>query len=191
MAIGIKDPSQVFLNIMGFRVQGFSKGTFVTIETSEQNMTQRVSLRGKVKVFNNVYIPHKFDFTLDSVSSANTWIHALYKLQKQYGIAFPVPVFYKDAMGQSSFFCKAAYIHEPRSANGTENESVVWSLICNEGQNVIGGNIQDDALAQIMGGLSLVISLTGAAGVDVGGIVNMAQGVLSKASSGIRGLFGG
>lgn len=191
MAIGIKDPSQVFINIMGFNVEGFSKGTFVAIETPEQNFSQRVSLRGRVKVFNNKYIPHRFEFTLDSVSSSNTWIHALYKLQKQYGIAFPVPVFYKDSLGQSSFFCKAAYLQEPRTGFSTEKDTVVWTMVCNEGQNIIGGNIQDDQLANILAGLSLVISLSGVAGVDLGGIVDMAQAIASKAASGIGSLFGG
>jgi len=191
MAVAIKDPSQIFLNILGFSVEGFSKGSFVTVEQAEQNFSQRVSLKGKVKLFNNKNVPYKLEFTVDDSCSANTWLHALCKLQQKYGVAFPIPVFYKDNLGSSSFFCKAAYILEPKKVTSTTHETIAWTLICNGATNTIGGNVQDDALAKILAGLSTVIGVSGALGMDLSGIGSMAQAIATKAATGITGLFGG
>ena len=191
MAVAIKDPSQIYLNVLGFSVEGFSKGSFVTVEQVEQNFNQRVSLKGKVKLFNNKNVPYKLEFTVDDSCSANTWLHALCKLQQKYGVAFPIPVFYKDNLGSSSFFCKAAYIVEPRKVNSTTHETIQWVMICNNSSNSIGGNVADDGLARILSGLSTIIGLQGALGVDLSVVASMAQAITQKAATGLTGLFGG
>ena len=51
--ISLIDPSQLKLNIMGVNVEGFTKGTFVTINKNDPTFTQKRSLKGKTQVRKN------------------------------------------------------------------------------------------------------------------------------------------
>lgn len=184
--ISFVDPSEFRLNIMGVNVEGFSEGTFININREAPTFTQKRSLKGSTQVRKNKNSYYNFTFTLNNGVSANTWLHTIYKMQESYGIAFPIPVLFKDKLGTSTFFCKAAYLQEPSSSYGTDNDTREWTLICNSVSNVIGSNQADDKLSKILSTISASIGIMGALGIDVGGFVDSA---LTSATNLISGIF--
>lgn len=184
--ISLIDPSELKLNIMGANVEGFTKGTFVTVSRNDPTFSQKRSLKGKTQVrkFSKSY--YTLRFTLDSGVSSNAWIHTIYQLQETYGIAFPVPVLFKDSMGTSTFFCKAAYIQEPEATFGSDSNVREWSLVCNEVSHIIGSNQQDDNLANVLSSIRSAIGIAGAFGVDVNSFVDNTLGAVSNIITGIR-----
>ena len=182
--VSLIDPSQLKLNIMGVNVEGFTKGTFVTVNKNDPTFTQKRSLKGKTQVRKNTNSFYSFNFTLDSGVSGNAWIHALYQMQKSYGIAFPVPVLFRDAMGTSTFFCKAAYLQEPQATFGNESTTREWTLVCNEVTHVIGSNQQDDKIADVISKIRTAIGIAGAFGIDVDSFVDSALGGVTSLITG-------
>lgn len=184
--ISLIDPSELKLNIMGVNVEGFSKGTFVTVTRNDPTFSQKRSLKGKTQVRKFSKSFYTFRFVLDSGVSSNAWIHTLYQLQQAYGIAFPLPVLFKDSMGTSTFFCKAAYFQEPEATFGTDSTTREWMLICNEVSHVIGSNQQDDNIANVLGTITSAISVAGAFGIDIGQFVDNAIGSATNLIVGSR-----
>lgn len=182
--VSLIDPSELKLNIIGVNVEGFAKGTFVTVTRNDPTFSQKRSLKGKTQVRKNSNSFYTFKFTLDSGVSSNAWIHTLYQMQESYGIAFPIPVLFRDKMGTSTFFCKAAYFQEPEASFGTDTTTREWSLICNEVSHVIGSNQYDDKIANILSTITSAISVAGAFGIDIGQFVDNA---VSSATSLIVG----
>lgn len=182
--ISLIDPSQLKLNIMGVNVEGFTKGTFVTVSKNDPTFTQKRSLKGKTQVRKNSNSFYSFNFTLDSGVSSNAWVHMIYQMQESYGIAFPVPVLFKDAMGTSTFFCKAAYLQEPQATFGSDSTTREWSLICNDVTHIIGSNQQDDKIANVISKIRAAISIAGAFGIDVDRFVDSALGEASSLITG-------
>ena len=184
--INLIDPSELKLNIIGVNVEGFTKGTFVTVTRNDPTFSQKRSLKGKTQVRKNSNSSYTFRFTLDSGVSSNAWLYTLYQMQESYGIAFPVPVLFRDKMGTSTFFCKAAYFQEPEASFGTDNTTREWSLICNEVSHVIGSNQQDDRIANILSTITSAIGVAGAFGIDVGQFVGNAIGSATSLINGVR-----
>lgn len=182
--VSLIDPSELELNIMGVSVKGFTKGTFVTVSRNDSTFSQKRSLKGKTQVRKNSNSFYTFNFILDSGVSSNSWIHALYQMQESYGIAFPVPVLFKDAMGTSTFFCKAAYLQEPQATFGSDSTTREWSLVCNNTTHIIGSNQQDDNIADIISKIRTAISIAGAFGIDVDRFVDSALGGASSLITG-------
>ena len=174
--ISLIDPSEFKLNIMGVNVTGFTKGTFVTVSRNDPTFTQKRSLKGKTQVRKNSKSFYTFNFVLDSGVSSNAWVHMLYQMQESYGIAFPVPVLFRDAVGTSTFFCKAAYLQEPQATFGNESTTREWTLVCNEVTHVIGSNQQDDKVAEIISKIRTALGVAGAFGIDVDSFVDSALG---------------
>ncbi len=182
--VSLIDPSELELNIMGVSVKGFTKGTFVTVSRNDPTFSQKRSLKGKTQVRKNSNSFYTFNFILDSGVSSNSWIHALYQMQESYGIAFPVPVLFKDAMGTSTFFCKAAYLQEPQATFGSDSTTREWSLICNDVSHIIGSNQQDDKIAEVISKIRTAIGIAGAFGIDVDRFVDSALGGASSLITG-------
>lgn len=182
--ISLIDPSELKLNIMGVNVEGFTKGTFVTVTRNDPMFSQKRSLKGKTQVrkFSKSY--YTFRFILDSGVSSNAWIHTLFQLQQSYGVSFPVPILFKDKMGTSTFFCKTGYFQEPEATFGTDATTREWTLICNDVSHIIGSNQQDDNLANVLSTITSAISTAGAFGIDIGQFVDNA---ISSATSLIVG----
>lgn len=174
--ISLIDPSELKLNIMGVNVEGFTKGTFVTVTRNDPMFSQKRSLKGKTQVRKFSKSFYTFRFTLDNGVSSNTWVHTLFKMQESYGIVFPMPVLFKDKMGTSTFFCKAAYLQEPDASFGTDSTTREWTLICNDSSHVIGSNQQDDNIASILSTITSAISAAGALGIDISQFVDNAIG---------------
>ena len=172
--VSLIDPSELKLNIIGVNVEGFAKGTFVTVSRNDPTFSQKRSLKGKTQVRKNSNSFYTFKFTLDSGVSSNAWIYALYQMQESYGIAFPMPVLFRDKMGTSTFFCKSAYLQEPEATFGTDSTTREWTLICNDVSHIIGSNQYDDRLANILSTISSAIGVAGAFGIDVGQFVDNA-----------------
>ena len=184
--VSLIDPSEFKLNMMGVNVEGFTKGTFVTVTRSDPMFSQKRSLKGKTQVRKNTHSFYTLRFILDSGVSSNAWIHTLYQMQESYGIAFPAPVLFRDKMGTSTFFCKAAYLQEPEATFGTDSTTREWSLICNEVSHVIGSNQQDDRIANILSTITSAIGVAGAFGIDVGQFVGNAIGSATSLINGVR-----
>lgn len=174
--VSLIDPSELKLNIMGVNVVGFTKGTFVTVTRNDPMFSQKRSLKGKTQVRKFSKSFYTFRFILDSGVSSNTWINTLYQMQQSYGIAFPLPILFRDKMGTSTFFCKAGYFQEPEATFGTDSTTREWTLICNDVSHVIGSNQQDDNLANILSTITSAISVAGAFGIDIGQFVDNAIG---------------
>ena len=184
--VSLIDPSEFKLNIIGVNVEGFTKGTFITVTRNDPTFSQKRSLKGKTQVRKNSKSFYTFKFTLDSGVSSNAWIHTLYKMQESYGIAFPIPVLFRDKTGTSTFFCKAAYFQEPEVSFGTDNTTREWSLICNEVSHVIGSNQQDDKIASILGTITSAINVAGAFGIDIGQFTSNAINSVTSLITGSR-----
>ena len=172
--VSLIDPSELKLNIIGVNVEGFAKGTFVTVSRNDPTFSQKRSLKGKTQVRKNSNSFYTFKFTLDSGVSSNAWIYALYQMQESYGIAFPMPVLFRDKMGTSTFFCKSAYLQEPEATFGTDSTTREWTLICNDVSHITGSNLYDDRLGNILSTISSAIGVAGAFGIDVGQFVDNA-----------------
>ena len=93
---------------------------------------------------------------------------------------------FRDKMGTSTFFCKAAYLQEPEATFGTDSTTREWSLICNEVSHVIGSNQQDDKIANILSTITSAIGVAGAFGIDVGQFVGNAIGSATSLINGVR-----
>lgn len=165
--VSLIDPSELKLNIMGVNVTGFTKGTFVTVSRNDPVFTQKRSLKGRTQVRKNSTSFYTFKFVLDSGVSSNSWIHLIYQMQSTYGIAFPVPILFKDKMGTSTFFCKAGYFQEPDASFGNDNTTREWTLVCNNVSHVIGSNQQDNQIATVLSTISKAISAAGALGINI------------------------
>lgn len=166
--VSILDPSELKINVMGINVEGFSKGTFVNINRTEPYYSQKKSLKGKVQLRVNVLGHYTFKFTLDNTSQDNTWLHAICRLQQKYGIAFPVPLMFRDMMGFSTFFCPSVYIEEPATSHGSEVGQTEWTLVCNNVSNIIGGNRSENStLPNIISQMRTFIGMAGAVGTDL------------------------
>lgn len=178
--ISMIDPSQFKLNIMAVDVEGFTKGTFMTITRSDPAFTQRRSLKGNTQVRKNSLPSYSFKFNLMQGVSANNWLHALFKLQEAYGVSFPIPLLFRDKLGTTTFFCKAVYIQEPNMALGNEEASVEWELICNSVSFTIGGNDMDSKLPKILSQISTAVGVMGAIGMNVGGFMEAAASKITN-----------
>lgn len=176
MQIAVKDPSEIFLNVLGYTVEGFSKGTFITVARETPPFTIRKSLKNKTKVFVHSNSYYTLRFVLDSGCSANTWIHAISRLQQQYGISFPVPIMCKDNLGDSTFYCLTGIIQEPELSHATDPNSIEWLITCPVAANTVGGGLTNDSkLASTISGIMTAIQLAGAAGIDLTDIASIAD----------------
>ena len=189
MSISVLDPTKLSLNILGCRVEGFSKGSFVTIGKEAPTFSTRTSVKGTKLVVGNKTADYSLSFRLDNTANANTWLHSVYKLQEMYGVVFPVPVIYKDNNGSTSFFCATGVMEEPRVDQGDGVNPTEWRIICPRAVNTIGGSGKDEAIAKILQTIATVLSVYNFAGVNVGGILEQAQGIRDKVSSVVGGFF--
>lgn len=189
MSVSILDPAKLDLNILGCRVEGFSKGSFVTINRESPTFGVRTSLRGSKLATSNKHSNYTLSFRLDNTASANTWLHSIYKLQLAYGIVFPVPVLYKDRNGSTSFFCTTGLLEEPSVDQGDSVNPTEWTITCPKVMNTIGGNTLDSTVASILKTISIAVSAAQFANIDVGGLVDQAQSIRNNLASTIGGLF--
>lgn len=189
MSVAILDPSKLSLTILGCKVEGFHEGSFVTIENETQTFNSKTSLKGSKLIGRQKNGDYHFTFRLDNTAGANTWLHAIHKIQKQYGIVFPVPVIYKDGNGDNSFFCASAVIQEPRVEQGNEVYPTEWQLICPKVLYTIGGNTRDQKIADTLRTVASFISLAEFAGIDVTGLQDQASMIYGRAKDAWRNLF--
>lgn len=185
----ILDPTKLKLSILGFSIKGFSDGTFVTINRDKPTFNMRRSLKGRTLVERNKFGSYQITFRLHNTSEDNTWLHSLYKLQEMYGIAFPVPVVYRDMNGDTAFFAASGIIQEPNTSQGNKVETIEWTIFCPNAINTIGGSEDNKAIVQILKVLTTLVSTAGLFGVDLSGIAAQAQSVLDRTNNFVGGLF--
>lgn len=189
MSVSILDPSKLSLHILGCKVEGFSKGSFVTIARESPTFSTKRSLKGQKMVSRDRHSDYTLTFRLDNTMVANTWLHAIHKLQALYGVVFPVPIMYKDKNGQTSFFCTTGVIEEPRTDQGDSVLPTEWTVICPVSMNTVGGSGEDAFAAKTLQAISTMLSLADFSGIDLSGIQGQAQGLYNKAYNTIGGLF--
>lgn len=189
MSVSILDPRKLSLNILGCKVEGFSRGSFVSINKDTPTFSTKKSLKGSKMVTRSRHSDYTLTFRLDNTASANTWLHSIHKLQEVYGIVFPVPVVYRDLNGETSFYCITGILEEPRIDQGDTVSPTEWKVICPKVMNTIGGSGDDELVAKVLQTLTTFLSLADFAGLDLSGIQSQAQGLFQKASSKIGGFF--
>lgn len=189
MSISILDPSKLSLNILGCQVEGFSNGSFVSMEKQDPTFHTRTSLKGSKLVGRNKFSDYQFVFKLDNTAGANTWLHAIYKIQESYGIIFPVPVIYKDLNGVNSFFCPSVIIQEPKVEQGGEVFPTEWTLICPRATHTIGGSNSDAKIANILSTISTLVQVSSLLDINLSDINSIASQIQNRASSAWRNLF--
>lgn len=189
MSVSVLDPSRLSLTILGCQVEGFSNGSFVSMEKLDPTFNTRTSLKGSKLVGRNKFSDYEFTFKLDNTAGANTWLHAIYKVQEAYGVVFPVPVIYKDLNGVNSFFCPSVVIQEPKVEQGNEVYPTEWTLICPRATHTIGGNNRDAKIAEILSTVSTLIQVSSLLDINLSGISSMASQIQSRATSAWRNLF--
>lgn len=189
MSVSILDPAKLSLNILGCKVEGFSKGSFVTIVKDIPTFSTKTSMKGSKMVTRHRHSDYTLTFRLDNTASANTWLHSVYKLQELYGIVFPVPLIYLDKNGETSFFCVTGILEEPRVDQGDAVNPTEWKVICPKVMHTIGGSGKEAFVAQVLQTIANFLSVADFVGLDLSGIQGQAQGLLDKASSTIGGMF--
>lgn len=189
MSISILDPSRLSLNILGCQVEGFFKGSFVSMEKEEQTFKTKTSIKGSKMAERKRNMDYRFTFRLDNTAGANTWLHALYVIQESYGVIFPVPLIYKDLNGTTSFFCPSVIIQEPKTEQGNEVYPTEWTLICPRAAHTIGGSNNDTKIANILSTISTFVQVSSFFDINVSGIQSMASQIQSRATSAWRNLF--
>lgn len=185
----ILDPRKLKLSVLGFSVKGFSAGSFVTITRDKETFNMRRSLKGRTLVERNKFGSYILTFRLQNTSEDNTWLHSLYKLQELYGVAFPVPVVYRDMNGDTAFYAASGIIQEPRTSQGNEVETIEWTIFCPNAINTVGGSEDNKAIVQILRVLTTLVSTAGLLGIDLSNIASQAQSVLDKGKNFVGGLF--
>lgn len=189
MGVSVLDPTKLSLTILGCKVEGFSEGSFVSMEKQEPTFTTRTSLKGSKLVRRQKYSDYRFTFRLQNTAGANTWLHAIYKLQEAYGIVFPVPVIYKDLNGSNSFFCASVIIEEPRVEQGGEVYPTEWVLICPKAVSTYGGSENDEKIARMLSQISTFVQAASFIDIDFSSISSMAASIQERATSAWRNLF--
>ncbi|WP_378347325.1 hypothetical protein [Acinetobacter baumannii] len=189
MSVSVLDPSKLSLTVLGCQVEGFSKGSFVSVEKTDPTFSTRTSLKGSKMAGRNRFKDYTLTFSLNNTAGANIWLHAIYKIQEAYGITFPVPVIYKDLNGTSSFFCPAVIIQEPRLEQGSEVYPTEWTFICPRGANTIGGSNIDAKVSDILSTVSALIQAASLLDINVSEISTIANQIRDRATSSWRNLF--
>lgn len=189
MSVSILDPAKLSLNILGCKVEGFSKGSFVSIQKESPTFSTKASIKGSKMVTRHRFSDYTLTFRLDNTAVANTWLHSVHKLQEMYGIVFPVPIIYRDKNGETSFFCVTGIIEEPRVDQGSEVNPTEWKVTCPKVMNTIGGSGKEAMVAKVLQTLTTVLSMADFAGMDLSGLQGQARGLMDKASSTIGGMF--
>lgn len=189
MSVQILDPTKLSLNIFGCKVEGFSRGSFVSIQKETPTFSSKPSVRGTKMITRHRNSDYTLTFRLDNTVNANTWLHSIHKLQEMYGIVFPVPVIYKDNNGETSFFCATGVLDEPRVDQGDSVQPTEWRILCPKVMNTIGGSGKEEAVAKVLQTITTFLSMADFAGFDLSGIQGQARGLMEKASSTIGGFF--
>jgi hypothetical protein len=189
MGVKVLDPTKLTLNILGCTVEGFSKGSFVTIEKEAPTFTVTSSVKGSKMASRHRHQTYRLTFRIDSTAGANTWLHAIYKLQELYGVVFPVPVMYRDFNGETSFFCITGILEEPRVDSGDAVSPTDWVITCPTAMATIGGSGDQALVAKLLQSISGALQLADFAGFDLSEIQGMASNLMNKATSTVRGFF--
>lgn len=174
-------PSSFKLSILGADVIGFSDGVFASLERTDPVFTHRRSIDGKVNLFLKKHATRRLTFSLDKTSPSNTWIHLVFELFTTYGIAFKIPVVFKDGSGETSFFATECYFEQEPTINFSQDvDSTTWTLICFDGRPIIGGNVSDQDSAKAIELIQKAMSFASLVGVDLSSLTNKASEYLEK-----------
>lgn len=190
MGANVHDPRKLNLNVLGVRVEGFSKGSFVTVsKEGDRSFKVRSSLRGSKVVERKKYPNYELTFRLDNTAPANTWLHAIHKLQVLYGVVFPVPILYTDGNGTTNFFCLSGVLEEPNIDQGDDVGTNEWVIHCPKASTTISGIGQDVVTAKALQYIAGALSIADFVGMDLSALSGQAQGLLESAKGSIGGIL--
>lgn len=177
-------PSDVTLNILGLDVEGYSDGTFISIQPENPTYSFRRTFDGSTLAVRNKWQSYNFTVTLQQSSPSNNWLHLLYTLFKEYNIPFVMPILMRDKSGTSTFFASDCWFEkEPTMNFGKTLGDTVWEIRCNNGAMKIGGNGEVSAVVEVIGAIQTALSLAGNIGIDLG--------IFQSALEDTLGQFGG
>lgn len=136
------DPAQFSIIVGGFPIQGFVKGSFVTIERDEASFLKYVGCDGEDARAKSNNKGAKIKLRLMHTSDSNRILSAFAK-SDELSNAGAVPFYAKDGSqgNATAAFAETAWVEKyPVIERGAEISEVEWSLDTGNCQIFIGGN---------------------------------------------------
>lgn len=162
-------PSDVTLNVLGLDVEGYTDGTFISIQPEKQTYSFRRTFDGSTMAIRDKWQTYKLTITLHQTSPSNNWLHLLYTLFKEYNIPFVIPILMRDKSGSTTFFASDCWFEKEPVANfGSQVGDTAWEIRCNNGVMRLGGNGGVGAVFEIVAAIQGALALAGNLGIDLG-----------------------
>lgn len=156
MATGLAhySPEEVTISIAGlFTLKGFKEGTFISLKRDVPLFASRETADGKVSRTRRASKTLSLTLTLDSSSPSNEEL-SRFSLFDHSTHSGKFPIFVKDRLGKTVFFCTTAWIEDlPKADFSLGVEARVWEIKCPQATVFIGGNMG------VSGGLEDVINI--------------------------------
>lgn len=136
------DPSEIAVTFGPLLIKGFSDGTFVKVERSEERYTTKVGVDGEGAFARNNNRAGTIEVTLLQTSASNAALSALVALDDDApGPNPPVPCIVKDLQGNSLHVAAAARISKlPASEYQKEVGERTWVFATTSLRQFDGGN---------------------------------------------------
>ena len=166
--VGSYVPSQVSVSLFGVTIDGFSPTNIVTIDKEEATYTVEMAMDGSVTASLDKFAPYRVTMFLQSTSSANTWLHLVYKLFERYGAEFKMPLYIRDRSGDTSFFCTDVLFETvPSRELSNEITIVEWSFLCFAPNFKHGSNEDPNTIITTLNMLQSALTVASMFGVDL------------------------
>lgn len=140
MSMKTYNPAEVAVIVGEFAIEGFSDGSKVTIERSEDSWALQIGVDGEGTRSKSNNKSGTIKISLNQSSASNQVLSTLLNTDELNGGGL-VPVMVKDSSGQSIYMAKQAFIVKfPSAEYGKEATTREWMLktdvlIVNEGGN--------------------------------------------------------
>lgn len=134
------DPSQTILSLMGFHIDGFFDGSFLSVERDEDSFTLKVGADGEAARAKNANKAGKIVFQLMQSSPSNDILSGFVVEDEQSGTAIGPADVRETTQGTSVASCPDAYVLKPaKLERGKEIVGYEWTIICPHLNLFVGG----------------------------------------------------
>lgn len=183
-------PSLVEVSLFGVQMEGFSSESVVRITKEEVTTTLEIAQDGSSKATVNKHTPYRVTVSLQSTSSANSWLHLIYKLYERAGVEFKMPLSIKDKSGDTNFFCTDVFFETvpDKEFNSTISVSE-WSFLCVAPSYTYGGNIEPNQIIETLQLLAGALEVANMFGINLSGFTDQLTSFQQGAVSKLKGMF--
>lgn len=144
MASGLAhySPEEVTISLAGlFTLKGFRDGTFISIERDVPLFVSRETSDGKVSRTRRASQTVSVTVVLDASSPSNE-VLSRFSLFDHSTHTGKFPIFIKDRLGKTVFFCGTAWIENtPKAEFSTDLTGRSWIFKCPSSAVFLGGNM--------------------------------------------------